>query len=466
MDQRRIIRTYLAIGATTTLAQSLIWGVNTLFLLDVGLDIFEVMVVNAAFTVSQMFFEVPTGIVADTLGRRISYLLSCAIILVATVFYLGLGLAEAGPLAFALVSVLLGFGFTFYTGAVEAWMVDALHAVGYEGRLEPIFARYGMVFGVSMLIGTTAGGLLGQLDLWVPYAVRAVILVPAIVIGVVWMRELGFTPRPLKVSRFGEETKRIASAGIAHGLGDRVVRFVMFASLVQGLFFFYGFYSWQRYFLDLLGRDLIWVAGVIAALVGLTQILGNALVGPVTRRVPDRGVVLMGVFGLTTVAVIGAALSGSFWIAVPLYLLATTAFGVYMPVKQGWINARIPSEQRATIISLDALFNDGGNTLGQLGFGYASRAVSIPFAWVLAGASQAIALPFLAAARRAERAEGDAGSAAPAAAAGAADAGERPATGAAEQPAAAWARPLPRPDGCAQAMPQPGSASVPHSEGV
>ncbi len=464
MGQRRIIRTYFAIGATTTLAQSLIWGVNTLFLLDVGLDIFEVMVVNAAFTVSQMFFEVPTGIVADTLGRRISYLLSCAIILVATVFYLGLGLAEAGPVPFALVSVLLGFGFTFYTGAVEAWMVDALHAVGYEGRLEPIFARYGMVFGVSMLIGTTAGGLLGQLDLWVPYAVRAVILVPAIVIGVVWMRELGFTPRPLKVSRFGEETKRIASAGIAHGLGDRVVRFVMFASLVQGLFFFYGFYSWQRYFLDLLGRDLIWVAGVIAALVGLTQILGNALVGPVTRRVPDRGVVLMGVFGLTTVAVIGAALSGSFWIAVPLYLLATTAFGVYMPVKQGWINARIPSEQRATIISLDALFNDGGNTLGQLGFGYASRAVSIPFAWVLAGASQAIALPIVAAARRAERAEGDAGTAAPAAVA--ADVSEPAAGVATEQPAAAWAPPQPRPDGCAQAMPQPGSASVSRSEGA
>ncbi|MBN2204849.1 MAG: hypothetical protein JW767_07490, partial [Thermoleophilia bacterium] len=272
---------------------------------------------------------------------------------------------------------------------------------------------------------------------------------------------------------FGEETKRIASAGITHGLGDRVVRFVMFASLVQGLFFFYGFYSWQRYFLDLLGRDLIWVAGVIAALVGLTQILGNALVGPITRRVPDRGVVLMGVFGLTTVAVIGAALSGSFWIAVPLYLLATTAFGVYMPVKQGWINARIPSEQRATIISLDALFNDGGNTLGQLGFGYASRAVSIPFAWVLAGASQAIALPFVAAARRAERAEVDAGTAAPAVA-GTADVGEPSAAAAAEQraapaaeqPAAAWALPLPRPDGCAQAMPQSGSASVSHCEGA
>jgi MFS family permease len=405
MSSRRIIRTYLAIGGTTTLAQSLIWGVNTLFLLDVGLDIFEVMVVNAAFTVSQMFFEVPTGIVADTMGRRASYLFSCGIILVATIFYLVLGLIGAGPVPFALVSVLLGFGFTFYTGAVDAWMVDALLSIGYEGRLEPIFARYGMVFGVSMLVGTTAGGLLGQLDLWVPYAVRAVVLVPAIVIGLVWMRELGFTPRPLRISRFGEETSRIARAGITFGLNDKVVRFVMIASLVQGLFFFYGFYSWQRYFLDLLGRDLIWVAGVIAALVGLTQILGNALVGTISRLVPDRGLVMMVVFSVTTVAIIGAALTRSFWVAVPLYLVATTAYGIYLPTKQGWINSRIPSEQRATILSLDALFNDGGNTLGQLGFGYVSRAVSIPFAWLLAGASQALAVPVVAAARRAERRE-------------------------------------------------------------
>ena len=60
----------------------------------------------------------------------------------------------------------------------------------------------------------------------------------------------------------------------------------MFASLVQGVFFMYGFYSWQKYFLDLLGQDLVWVTGVIAALVGLTQILGNALVGRITARRP------------------------------------------------------------------------------------------------------------------------------------------------------------------------------------
>jgi len=419
MDAKRIIRTYLGVAATTTLAQSLIWGVNTLFLLSVGLDIFQVMLINAAYTVAQVIFEVPTGVVADTIGRRVSYLLAVAIILVSTLLYVGFGLMGYGLWPFAAASALLGVGYTFYTGAVDAWMVDALHSVGYEGRLEPIFARYGVMFGIFMLIGTTLGGLLGQIDLWIPYVARAVVLVPAFLLGLLVMRDLGFKGRPLTLGSFGGETRRIAAEGVTYGLRDRVVRFIMFSSLVQGVFFMYGFYSWQKYFLDLLGRDLVWVTGVIAALVGLTQIFGNLLVGRITARVPDRGLILMVCSGVTTLAVIGAALVQQFWIAVPLYLVSTIAFGISMPVKQGWLNSRIPSQQRATIISLDALFGDGGSTVGQVGLGYLSQAVSIPVAWLVGGVIQGASVPLLAVARRAERAE----PAEPAATAGAGEPG-------------------------------------------
>jgi MFS family permease len=405
MDAQRIIRTYYGIAATTTLAQALIWGVNTLFLLSVGFDIFQVMLINAAYTVAQVIFEVPTGVVADTVGRRVSYLLAVATILVSTLLYVGFGLAGYGLWPFAAASALLGIGYTFYTGAVDAWMVDALQSVGYEGRLEPIFARYGITFGVFMLIGTTAGGLLGQVDLWIPYVARAVILVPAFLLGLLVMRDLGFKPRALTLGSFGHETRRIAREGVTYGLSSRVVRFIMFASLVQGVFFMYGFYSWQKYFLDLLGSELVWVTGVIAAFVGLTQILGNMLVGRITARVPDRGLILMVCAGVTTVTVIGAALIQQFWVAVPLYLVSCVAFGISIPVKQGWLNARIPSQQRATIISLDALFGDGGSTVGQVGLGWLSQSVSIPFAWLIGGLVQGASVPLLGVARRADRAE-------------------------------------------------------------
>lgn len=405
MTPHRIIRVYLGIAASTTLAQSLIWGVNTLFLLSVGLDIFQVMLVNAAYTVAQVFFEVPTGVVADTLGRRASYLLAVAIILVSTLLYVWFGVARLGMWPFAGASALLGLGYTFYTGAVDAWLVDALGAAGFQGRLEPVFARYGMTFGFFMLVGTTLGGLLGQVGLWIPYVARSAVLVPAFLLGLLAMPDLGFSRRALTLGSFGRETRRIAAAGITYGLRDRVVRFVMLATMVQGVFFIYGFYSWQKYFLDLLGRDLVWVTGMIAAFVGLTQILGNALVGRITARVADRGLILMVCTGISAAAIVGAALAREFWLAVPLYLVSTAAFGVAVPVKQGWLNARIPSAERATILSLDALFGDGGMTVGQVGLGYLSQAVSIPFAWLLGGLTQVVGIPLLGAARRAQREE-------------------------------------------------------------
>ena len=48
---------------------------------------------------------------------------------------------------------------------------------------------------------------------------------------------------------------------------------------------------------------------------------------------------------MTTVAIVAAALVTSFWLAVPLYLVSALAFGVYMPIKQGWINCPHPFER-------------------------------------------------------------------------------------------------------------------------
>ena len=57
----RVVRAYLAVSGLFTLSASVIWGVNTLFLLDAGLDIFEVFVANAAFTAGMVLFEIPTA---------------------------------------------------------------------------------------------------------------------------------------------------------------------------------------------------------------------------------------------------------------------------------------------------------------------------------------------------------------------------------------------------------------------
>ena len=135
---RRIQRTYLTLLLGNTLAASFIWGINTLFLLDAGLSNFQAFAANAFFTAGMMVFEIPTGIVADTWGRRVSYLLGTLTLAGSTLLYYFLWVVGAPFWLWAVVSMLLGLGFTFFSGAVEAWLVDALHHEGYEGGLETV----------------------------------------------------------------------------------------------------------------------------------------------------------------------------------------------------------------------------------------------------------------------------------------------------------------------------------------
>src|SRR5213078_293890 len=90
-----IVRTYFVLLLGNTLAPSLIWGINTIFLLDAGLSNLAPFAANAFFTAGMMVFEIPTGIVADTVGRRASYLLGTVTLAVSTLLYVLLWKIEA-----------------------------------------------------------------------------------------------------------------------------------------------------------------------------------------------------------------------------------------------------------------------------------------------------------------------------------------------------------------------------------
>ena len=117
----RVARAYYLIAGIYTLSASLIWGINTLFLLHAGLTLFQVFVANAVFTGSMAVFEVPTGVIADVKGRRLSFLLSVAVLFAGTVFYAAIPRFGGGLAWFSAASIVLGLGYTFYSGAVEAW---------------------------------------------------------------------------------------------------------------------------------------------------------------------------------------------------------------------------------------------------------------------------------------------------------------------------------------------------------
>ena len=419
MSSHRVIVTYLTTSVIFTLAVSVIWGVNTLFLMDAGLTIFEVMLVNAAFTLGQLVFEVPTGVIADTIGRKASFLLASAVLFASTLLYVATSQYHLGLWWFVAASVLLGLGFTFQTGAVDAWLVDALDYTGYDMPKERVFARGGVAFGAAMLVGTLVGGFLGQVNLAIPYLARAALLIVTFVVTAVMMRDLGFEPRPLKLANFGAETKTVFDAGVKYGWQHPVVRPLLWASFAFGLFFIYAFYSMQRYALDLLGKEYVWVIGVLTAAASLASMGGNALVKWVMRegehrRDPAR-VLAASTAGLALLAAaIGlvGVLTGQpglvpFVVVAVLWLGWNLIFGLLGPVRQAFLNAQIPSAQRATVLSVDAFFGDVGGSLGQPGLGWISGKVSIPVAWLVGSLFVGAAIPLYTRAGKAAREQAD-----------------------------------------------------------
>ena len=399
-QSRRILYGYFTLSGLYTLSAALIWGVNTLFLLSAGLSFLEVFIANAAFSAGMVVFEIPTGVVADTLGRRVSFLLSVSVLGVTTLMYVGLAQVEAGVVAFSLVSVLMGLGFTFYSGAMEAWLVDALHATGYHGLLDRVFARGQQITGAAMLVGTVGGGLLGQIDLSIPYVVRAVLLAAVFVVAYLVMHDIGFTPRRVTARELPGEVVRNARAGVEFGWRQRSLRLLMLASAVQSGFMMWGFYASQPYLLELLDSDAVWIAGFVAAGVALATIAGNQIVRFASRYCGRRTTLLLAAGAVETCAAVGMGLTSSFWVAFPALLLVMGSTGVTGPVHSAYLHQVVPSEQRATVVSFDSMLSSVGGVGGQIGLGVLGEARSIASAFVVGGLATAGALPLLARLRR------------------------------------------------------------------
>jgi MFS family permease len=397
---RQVQRTYLLLTLFTTLAASFIWGINTLFLLSAGLSNTEAFAANAFFTVGQVLFEVPTGVIADTRGRRFSFMLGAATLLLSTLLYLLMWNIRAPFAGWAIASILLGLGFTFFSGATEAWLVDALKATEFRGDLEGVFGRAQTVSGAAMLTGSVGGGLIAQAtDLGVPYILRAAMLGVTLVLAFVFMRDLGFSPKR-GVSPV-EAVRDVVRGGIDGGFRNPPVRWLMLAAPFSAGVGFYAFYALQPYLLKLYGDPTAYgIAGLAAALIAAAQIAGGLLVSRVRRLFRRRtdALLLGGVLNVVFLVLIG--LVSNFAVALVLLAVWALLFAFEMPLRQAFVNGVIPSEQRATVLSFDALMGSTGGVVAQPALGRAADVYGYPASYVIAAGISALVLPFTYLARR------------------------------------------------------------------
>ena len=224
--------------------------------------------------------------VADTRGRQLLVLARRGTLLLSTLLYLVMWQIRPPFWGWALASALLGLGFTFFSGATEAWLVDALKATGFTGHLEQIFGRAQTVGGAAMLVGTVSGGIIAQAtNLGVPYISCGRVLGVTLLIAFRFMHDIGFTPS--RGASVRAEVGAVLRGSIDGGLRNPPVRWIMLSAPFTFGVGIFAFYALQPYLLQLYGDPRAYgVAGLAAAVVAGAQIVGGLIVpkAPFPRR--------------------------------------------------------------------------------------------------------------------------------------------------------------------------------------
>jgi predicted MFS family arabinose efflux permease len=251
-----------------------------------------------------------------------------------------------------------------------------------------------------MLVGSVAGGFIAQAtDLGVPYLVRAAMLGVTLLIAWWFMHDLGFSPA--RDASPVAAVRTVVRGAVDSGFRNPPVRWLMLASPFTFGVGIYAFYATQPYLLELYGDETAYgIAGLAAALIAAAQIVGGLLVSRVRRLFSRRthALILGGFLNVALLVLIGVI--DSFALALVLLAAWALIFAFEAPLRQAFINGLIPSEQRATVLSFDALLGSAGGVVAQPALGRTADVYGYPASYVVSGALQALAVPFALLARR------------------------------------------------------------------
>ncbi len=375
-------RIYLVIGGGRALFNALVFTINLIYQVQtVGLNPLQMVLVGTVLEVTVLLFEVPTGAVADVYSRRLSVLIGLALV--------GCGYLLEGsiPLFWAVLGaqVLWGIGFTFLSGALQAWLADE---IGAEAA-GPVYLRSAQVELITGLAGTGVSVWLARRWLQLPILVGGVMYIALAAFMALIMPEKGFRPTPPEERETWKEMAATAKTGMRAVRDHRALRIVVGLSLVTGLYSEGYDRLWTPHMLDnfmfpsLFGLEdaLIWF-GIIGVGATLTGIAANELArrGRATE-VPARTVNWLTIlYGLLAASLLLLAWTRSFWFAVLALWAISLCRSTQDPLENAWIVRNTKSAQRATVISVWGQANSLGQAAGGPVLGWIGTATRIPTA--------------------------------------------------------------------------------------
>ncbi len=357
---------------------------SVFLILQVGLDPLQLVLMGTILEVSYLLFEVPTGIVADTVNRKWSIVIG----------YVGTGIAfvmlgSADSFGFAALSqVLYGLSATFVSGADVAWLTDE---VG-EDAARPLYVRSEQFFNGGALVGIAVSVALASIALRLPILVCGF---GYAALGLALAAGMTETRRPTRDA--GTKLRHSMRVTLRDAIRQVRAHHVLLLILATAALHGASTEGWDRLSdlqllrgigLPSLGdlEPIVW----FGILDGVGLVLGIAALSYVRRRghLEGHGLVakLLALVDVLLIAsVVGFAFVGSFWWAAILFWIVGGLRSLRGPVFTAWINQGLDPATRATINSMGGQADAIGQAMAGPVVGGVGRAVSVPWALSLAG---------------------------------------------------------------------------------
>ena len=394
-------RVFLFMELAVAVFTCMVFTANILYQVTVaGLAPLQLVLIGTTLEVCTFLFEVPTGIVADAYSRRLSLIIGYLLV--------GLGFLIEGFFptfqTILLAQVIWGLGFTFTSGAKQAWITDE---VGEE-RANQLFLRVARLGAFAYLFGLGATVLIGANNTAYPIRIGGMgIFLTGILLALI-MPETGFRPTPREDRNTWQHMGHIFKQGVD------VVRARPRLSSIVFIALFYGLYSEG---MDRLSTKLVVDHFDLPVFFGSTDLsffvmldaIGALLYIFVIRFVEKRldisrpraiGRAMLLVTGLISLSMLSFALSPSLILAVLSMIAVGQLRGVSGPLQAAWINHKLDSRVRATIHSMFGQVDAIGQTMGGPVVGLIANVFSVRLAISLSSLLLSPALLFIQRANR------------------------------------------------------------------
>ena len=369
----------------------------------------QLLLLGTVLELSYFLLQLPTGVLADLVSRRLCVLAGLFIIGLALVMQ-GLSPSFANLLAAQLV---LGLGAALNNGAQEAWIADELA----EGQMTGVYMRATQLGLIGTIAGSLLSGVIALAGLNMPLLIGGALICLLAVVAAFVMPERNFR-RPAASAgslAIGGITRRAAGMlSEQTRSARRAILAVPGLLLLFGMTLFVGLWSesFDRLWGAFLLRDIrfpqlaalrpaMWFSllacGVALLALGSTEVAKRRT----ARLGPDSivGALLVVTLAIGAAAVVMAT-AHSFAVAVAAYLAVSVLRPVFDPLMSGWIVGRIEPSVRATALSARDMFDSGGQIVGGPAIGAIGTLASIRAALLAGAAALAPAAACLIAASR------------------------------------------------------------------